>query len=256
MLNNISAEINKLKRKKIWIFPLIDAIIIVLPLLVLIHQSKTLSAQDAYFKTYPVLFFCTIILLSLFAFIIFHVDFKNNMLKQIFTCSIKPLTYIGSKLFVIFFMAVTLIYLSAIEIVLFALFSNGRIQMSWMDIAFICLMSFIDSVLIFSALIPVFFVIVLFKKSEVLSVFFTLLYPLLLIMATMGRMNVGFLNNIHPLLSAGIIHNVLMYTYIPPENYGIQLDPTLNPMTASINIILSAFIFLLLSVKLVRLEKN
>lgn len=256
MLNSISAEINKLKRKKIWIFPLIAAIVVLLPLFTLVHQRKTIATEETYLKTYPVIFFCTIILLSLFAFIVFHVDFKNNMLKQIFTCSIKPLTYVVSKLFVIFFMAVTLMCLLAIEIILFALFSNGHIQISWNDIVFICLMSFFDSVLIFSALIPVFFVIVLFKESEVLSVFFTLLYPLLLIMATMGRMNIGFLNNIHPLLSAGIIHNVLMYTYIPPENYGIQLDTSLSPITASINIILSAFIFLLLSVKLLRLEKN
>lgn len=251
-MNVVGAELVKLKRRKLWVLPILLLALLLLQIFSILRISYGVNYYLLYIQTYPVVFFGVTIASCILANRVFAFDFKNNVEKVLFTLPTAPSAFVFAKLSIVFFFCTLLGILSSFSILCVAIMSQIVIFVSPVDVLMVFGTTIIDCTLIYLSILPVICAFMLLKKYEVLSSLLILLYPLLLILATAGRTSIEYLNNIHPLMSAATIHNSIVYSYIPIEEVGITSLELTNPAFGVLNIMVCAIISIVIMVRSAR----
>lgn len=235
-MNGLMIEITKLKRKHLWIIPLITGTILIRQMIFFPRTNKIVEFGNLYLSTYMISFFSLVLVISFLAYIMFRQDYRNGVLKQIFTSSLTPFSYTYPKLLFLYMSACAFNLLQGGIVILTAAF---LIPLTAENILMVILMSFLDANLIYLGLTPVFLLIVLLRKQEILALIGILLYPCYLIISSMGitGSTTNSLNYIHPLVSGGMIHNNIISYLIPIGKYGMTALIHIDLKLASISLV-------------------
>lgn len=245
MIELLNAEYIKHKKKIFVIFMLLfllDFFCIIITIQNISNEKFKFDIFSIYYSSYSIVFMISYLTISLFGLYLFYYEFKNNMIKQLFTTSITNIEFIISKLFFVFLFSEISMILYMIQLIIVSLVKHVSFEIN--NLIFIILLSIFDAFLLFLAILPLVALFIYLKDNVIVSLLGIVIYALMVILASLQVVHIDNLSYLHPLTDIVLIHNYFLFSHIPIKDYGIleAAIENINILLAFISIIIYSII--------------
>lgn len=215
MINMISAELLKLKRKKLLL------ITITALLLYFICILETVSYGSKDFRSFlinPYLFILIIhsIAIGIFGITLFTNEYSNHTMGQLVVASSSMMRLFAAKMIVLLMFSAVLMFGLVTEIVICGLALGYReITVFNLLLTLVCYM--LSAITLVLGLLPVIFVGVMCKRNTILPVASLFLYLMITLLPSMGiiRIESNIMAYVYPFGGAVSLQNEFLYRVLP-----------------------------------------
>lgn len=235
MINIISVEFMKLKRKKIWILLLCALIVYLLSIVGTIPQSgREVNGED--FRSFLInpymliLFFHTIII-GILAISIFSTEYNLKTIGQIVVAGTSMFQLFMAKLIVIFTISFFLMFGVILEIIACGI-AFGYQEITLSNILLTFLFFLLSAATLVFGILPVIFLGILLRKNTLLPITSLFMYLMITILPSMGilKIETDLLAYIYPFGGAVILQRELLYYMLPVNFTGWSQSTIIIPL--------------------------